>query len=57
MGVKNRKRQAKKKTGDKYVVTAVISMKSTKLSRGAANKLKADIKRKSPQARMSISKT
>ena len=49
------RRQATKKTG-MYRVTAVISMASKKMTSANANKLKAQIKRKSPKARVTISK-
>jgi len=49
------KKQAKK-SGGKFYVTATIMMRSKALNSAAANKLKAQIKRKSPKAQVTISK-
>ena len=54
MAVK-RKTQAPKRAG-MYKVNVTISMQSKRMTAANANKLKAQIKRKSPKARITISK-
>lgn len=50
-----RKKQATKRAG-MYKVNVTLSMISKKMTATNANKLKAQIKRKSPKARVTISK-
>lgn len=47
---------AAKKTTAKYIVTAKITMRSSRLSKTAADKLKRDTKRKAPNAVVTIKK-
>lgn len=47
---------AKKKAAPKYVVTAKSTMTSGRMSKTEAEKLKRDIKRKAPNATVTIKK-
>ena len=46
----------KRKTRSKYVVTASIKMQSEPMTKTAAEALKRDVKRKSPNARITMRK-
>ncbi|MCD4821843.1 MAG: hypothetical protein K8R11_07210 [Methanococcoides sp.] len=49
-------KKATRKATTRYVVTASITMRSGKLSKTTADKLKRDTKRKAPKANVTIRK-